>query len=98
MQNHNRRSIRLKNHDYSQSGAYFVTICTQDRKCLFGSIMDDEMILNDYGKIIEEKWLQIVGTHPEIDLGAYIIMPNHIHGIIEINPLKWELDSSYVEK
>jgi len=52
----NRRSIRLKEYDYSQFGAYFVTICAQDRKCLFGEIADGQMALNDAGKMIDEKW------------------------------------------
>ena len=79
----NRRSIRLKEYDYSQSGAYFVTICAHDRECLFGEIVDGKMILNDAGRMIE-KWMhELSRKFNGIALGKYIIMPNHIHYIIE---------------
>ena len=81
---HHRRSIRLKGYDYSQSGLYFITICVQNRHCLFGEIENDEMILNEYGKIAATEWINTESIRDNIRLHEYIIMPNHIHGIIEI--------------
>lgn len=81
---HHRRSIRLKGHDYSQAGLYFITICCQGRACLFGDVVRGEMILNDAGKMADECWLNIPKHFPNTILHAYIIMPNHIHGIIEL--------------
>ena len=81
---HNRRSIRLKGYDYSQSGLYFITICVQDRHCLFGEIENGEMICNEYGKIAATEWINTESIRDNIRLHEYIIMPNHIHGIIEI--------------
>ena len=79
-----RHSIRLKNYDYSQAGLYFVTVCTEYRLHLFGKIIDFEMKLNDAGKIAKKCWLEIPGHYPNVILHEYVIMPNHIHGIIEI--------------
>lgn len=81
---HQRRSIRLKGYDYSQSGLYFITICCQDRACLFGRVVNDEMELNDAGKIAEQYWLDIPKHFPNVVLHEYVVMPNHVHGIIEI--------------
>ncbi len=81
---HHRRSIRLKGYDYSQAGAYFITICCDDRKCLFGKISDGKMILNDLGKIAHDEWLRTPDLRKNIELDAFIVMPNHIHGIILI--------------
>jgi len=83
-QKHHRRSIRLKGYDYASAGAYFVTIVTQGRECLFGEIVDGEMQLNVYGHAAEECWRAIPGHFPNVELGAYVIMPNHVHGIIII--------------
>ena len=82
---HHRRSIRLKGYDYSQSGAYFVTIVTQGRASLFGRIENGEMILNDAGRMIVKWWNELPNKFPQITLGAFIVMPNHFHGIIIIN-------------
>jgi putative transposase len=79
-----RRSIRLKGYDYSQAGLYFITICINDRKCLFGEIIDGKMILNDAGKIAYKCWLEIPEHFPDTVLHEHIIMPNHVHGIIEL--------------
>jgi len=86
---HHRRSIRLKGYDYSQAGLYFITICVQDRKCLFGEIVGVEnlqpkMVYNDAGKIANECWLEIPKHFPNVVLHDHIIMPNHVHGIIEL--------------
>ncbi len=85
---HHRRSIRLKGYDYSQPGAYFITICTKNRKCLFGNIINGKMILNDAGHIAQNCWLEIPDHYPNVALDEFIIMPNHIHGIIFINNKK----------
>jgi len=81
---HHRRSIRLQGYDYSQNGAYYVTLCTQNRECLFGEIVNGEMILNEYGKIVEQCWNNLSNHYDNIELDAYVIMPNHFHGIILI--------------
>jgi putative transposase len=81
---HHRRSIRLQGYDYSRAGLYFITICTQARKCLFGVITEGKMILNEAGKIADECWLQIPEHFPNAFLHEYIVMPNHVHGIIEL--------------
>ena len=77
-----RHSFRLKNYDYSQPGLYFITICTQNRIELFGEIKNGKMILNDYGEIVEKHWQKIPKYYPDIRLLEYVIMPNHIHGIL----------------
>jgi putative transposase len=79
---HHRCSIRLKGYDYSKAGRYFVTICCQDRMCLFGRIENHEMTLNDAGKMIDKWFLEIPLKFPDIAVGAYVVMPNHFHGII----------------
>ena len=84
----NRRSIRLKGYDYAQAGLYFVTICCQDREWLFGEILNNKMIFNEAGKHANECWLQIPNHFPNAILHEHIIMPNHVHGIIELtNPV-----------
>ena len=80
-----RKSPRLQGYDYSQSGAYFVTICTAGRAHLFGEIVDGEMVLNDYGRTAETCWAEIPDHHPTADIDLYVIMPNHVHGIIVID-------------
>jgi REP element-mobilizing transposase RayT len=74
----------LKDFDYARNGAYFVTICTQNRECIFGDVVDGKMVLNDVGKMIHEIWNRIPLFYFGIELGVFIAMPNHIHGIIEI--------------
>ncbi len=80
----NRRSIRLRDYDYSQAGAYFVTICTHRRACLFGDVVDDDVELNALGRIVMTTWESLPGRYPQITLDAFVIMPNHVHGIIMI--------------
>ena len=84
-QKHHRRSLRLKGYDYSQAGAYFVTIVTWHRECLFGEVVNKEMILNKVGKIVEWEWLELPKRFSYIELGAYMVMPNHFHGILFIH-------------
>ncbi len=81
---HHRRSIRLNNYDYSQTGLYFVTIVTQNREYLFGEIVNDEMVLNDAGMMVKQIWDEIPIYYNNFDIHQFTIMPNHIHGIIEI--------------
>lgn len=81
---HHRRSIRLKGYDYSQAGLYFITIVCQDRAHLFGKIKNGEMVLNDAGCIADECWLEITNHFPNVVLREFVVMPNHIHGIVEL--------------
>ena len=78
----NRRSIRLKEYDYSHPGAYFVTICTRDRECLLGQIENADVVLSEAGKIAQSVWTRLPSRFPSVTLDEYVIMPNHIHGII----------------
>jgi putative transposase len=81
---HNRQSTRIRNFDYSQNGLYFVTIMCKNREHLFGKIVKNEMELNEAGKIANECWLNIPNHFPNTVLHEYVIMPNHVHGIIQI--------------
>jgi REP-associated tyrosine transposase len=81
---HHRRSIRLKGYVYSQAGAYFVTLCTQNRECLFGEIINGKVQLKDAGRMVKRWWMELSKKFPTIGIDRYIIMPNHIHGIIWI--------------
>lgn len=81
---HHRRSIRLNGYDYSRAGLYFITICCENREHRFGKIENNEMILNDAGEIAEKCWLEIPNHFPNAILHEHIIMPNHIHGIIQL--------------
>lgn len=79
-----RKTTRLKSHDYSMPGAYFVTICAQDRNCLFGKVENGKMRLNDIGQMVDMWWGKISDRYGNISADEYVIMPNHIHGIINI--------------
>lgn len=83
---HHRRSIRLKGYDYTQPGAYFVTICTHDRACLFGEVVEGVMRLNAWGEIVREEWFRTAQLRPYVVLheDEFVVMPNHVHGIIWI--------------
>ena len=89
-----RRAMRLRGYDYSQPGAYFVTTCVQHRKCLFGTIIDGKMRLNEIGQIVVECWKHIPQHFPSVELGGSVIMPNHFHGIISWNNRRGEVSSS----
>ncbi len=82
---HRRRSIRLKGYDYSHAGAYFITVCTRNGKCLFGDVINGKMRLNAHGNIVSECWNKIPTHFPNVETDAFVVMPNHIHGIIIIN-------------
>jgi putative transposase len=79
-----RRSIRLRDYDYASAGAYFVTIVTRDRQCLFGDIVDGQTPLNLRGQIAQDEWEKSAHIRKEIDLDTFVVMPNHLHGIIVI--------------
>lgn len=85
---HHRRSVRLKGYDYSKAGLYFITICCYKRECLFGEIlksgMEQLMSLSKSGHVVQNGWLEIPVHYPEVVLHEFVVMPNHIHGIIEI--------------
>ena len=81
---HHRRSIRLKAYDYSQTGLYFLTICTYERQALFGTIKDGELLLNDCGRVAHNEWLKTAQIRENIVLHDFVVMPNHLHGIVEI--------------
>ena len=76
------RSLRLRNFDYTSSAAYFVTLCTHDRQGLFGDAADGGIRLNQLGEIVQEEWLRTAVVRPNVDLDAFVVMPNHIHGVI----------------
>lgn len=82
---HHRRSIRLKEYDYAQPGGYYITIVTYHRELLFGEIVNAESRLNRIGKIVEWEWLETAKRLPYIELGAFMVMPNHFHGILHIH-------------
>jgi len=82
--NHHRKSIRLKNYDYTQAGLYFITVCTQNRVALFGTIIDGAMVMNAAGIMVADQWQALGNRFLSIKLYEYIVMPNHFHGIIEI--------------
>jgi len=83
-----RRSIRLKGYDYSLAGAYFVTIVAWRREMLFGDVVDGKtpqggaVVLNEFGQIVREEWEQTAVVRPNVELGEYVIMPNHVHGML----------------
>ncbi|MGO9120658.1 MAG: hypothetical protein ACLQPD_23970 [Desulfomonilaceae bacterium] len=82
---HGRRSIRLKDYDYSQQGAYFVTICAYHRACLFGEIVNGQIIPNALGLMIQQWWSKLSGKFSSMEIDAHVVMPNHFHGIIMID-------------
>jgi putative transposase len=82
---HRRRSIRLKGYDYSQEGAYFITVCTKDKEWLFGDVINGQVQMNDMGNVTLQCWKEIPKHFPSAVLDEFIVMPNHIHGIVIFN-------------
>jgi putative transposase len=82
-----RHSLRLRGFDYTSAGAYFVTLCVADRACFLGEIVDGAMCLNPLGRIVAESWLALPTRFPVIKLDAFVVMPNHFHGIIILNEI-----------
>jgi putative transposase len=87
-QRRHRRSIRLKGYDYSQPGAYFLTICTHNREVMFGEIVNGEMKSNEYGEIVLARWHDLPNHHAHLELDAFVVMPNHVHGIVIIKDVR----------
>jgi putative transposase len=81
---HNRHSIRLQGYDYASEGLYFLTICCKDRQHLLGEIRDAEMMLNEVGEMVKESWLETETIRENCRIHEFVIMPNHLHGILEI--------------
>ncbi len=79
---HHRRSIRLKGYDYSQAGAYFVTICVADGQSLLGEVVDGVMRMSRFGEIVQTCWDDLPRHYPHVQLDAFVVMPNHVHGVI----------------
>ena len=79
---HHRRSIRLQGYDYSEEGAYFVTICAQDRALRFGEVRGEQMWPNDAGRMVQAAWDGVPHHYPGVDIDVFQLMPNHLHGII----------------
>ena len=81
---HHRRSIRLQGYDYAQKGMYFITLCVQERECIFGTIFENRMFLNEIGQIVTDEWVNTMNIRDNVIIHDFIVMPNHIHGIVEI--------------
>jgi REP element-mobilizing transposase RayT len=82
-----RQSLRVPGYDYSQEGAYFITLVTRGRECLFGDIRDGQLHMNDAGKIVWDTWNTLPARYPQLELGMATVMPNHFHGIVLVNPV-----------
>jgi putative transposase len=82
---HHRRSVRLKGYDYAATGAYFIIICAYERECLFGEIVAGEMCPGEYGRVVLNEWLRTGENRQEVLLGECVVMPNHFHGILQVN-------------
>ncbi|MFO7983355.1 MAG: transposase [Desulfuromonadales bacterium] len=87
---HHRRSIRLQGYDYSRAGAYFVTICVQGWRCLFGEVANNGMVLNEGGKMVRHTWLNLGDRFQNLTVDEFIVMPNHFHGIIFLTDRRGE--------
>ncbi|MDX1998420.1 MAG: transposase, partial [Thermoanaerobaculia bacterium] len=79
---HHRRSIRLGGFDYRRLGTYFVTICVQDRACLFGEVVGEEMVLNEVGALVARSWMALAEWYPGVEIDTFVVMPNHLHGLV----------------
>jgi putative transposase len=77
-----RRSLRLRDYDYTQAGAYFITIVTHERTCFFGEVLDGDMQLNDAGRMVQSVWDGLPAHYPRLKPDEFVVMPNHVHGVI----------------
>jgi putative transposase len=82
---HHRRSVRLRSYDYSQAGAYFITLCTHNKECLFGAVVGNCMQLNDVGCLVQDVWDSLPKHYSCVELDCFVVMPNHIHSIVVLN-------------
>jgi len=82
MKFHKRKNLRISGYDYSRYGPYFVTICARQRECIFGEVVNAEMRANRYGQIVQEEWVRSAQIRREMQLDEFIVMPNHVHGIV----------------
>src|SRR5207249_4020070 len=80
-----RRSIRLQGYDYSQAGAYYITMCTRTLECLFGNVVDGQIQLNEVGQIVQTVWDGLPQFYEGVELDTFVVMPNHVHGVIVIH-------------
>jgi putative transposase len=87
-------SIRLKNWDYGSAGFYFVTICARNRECFFGDVVDGKVVLSDAGKLVAEEWQKTPTIRQTVELNEWIVMPNHVHGIVVITGNEADLNVS----
>ena len=92
--NQQRKSIRLKEFDYSSGNWYYVTICTHNFRFVFGEVIKSRMTLNSYGNIAEENWNYLTQQFTNVELDEFVVMPNHIHGIIIINSRRGLIDQT----
>jgi putative transposase len=90
---HHRRSLRLPGYDYTQGGAYFITVVSQDRTCLFGEVVDGVMCSNDAGRMVQTVWNELPAFYPGVDIDRFAVMPNHIHGIVVLVDRRADDDS-----
>lgn len=79
---HHRRSVRLREYDYRSFGAYFITICTYERRSLFGNIREGEVTLSEMGAYVRAEWMRTAEMRPHVMLDAFVVMPNHFHAVV----------------
>ena len=84
---HRRRSIRLADYDYSAPGSYFLTICTEGRRCFLAEVVGDEVVLSLYGDIVRDEWCRSASVRAELTLDVFVVMPNHLHRIVTIRDI-----------
>ena len=89
-------SVRLQTWDYSNNGAYFITICTQNREHFFGTIQNGIMQLSEIGKLAEQFWYEIPNNFPMVELGNFVVMPNHVHGILIIDNSQIPVETRFI--
>ena len=79
-----RRPLRIKGYDYTSPGAYFVTICARQRRCVFGDVLADAIVLSRLGQIVHDTWREVPLRFPNVELDEFVVMPNHLHGLLLI--------------
>ena len=80
----NRHSVRLPDFDYARPGAYVVTVCTKDRRNLFGEVVNEGMRLNEFGVVVQDRWTDLPQHFADVELDEFVVMPNHVHGIVAL--------------